>query len=73
MNPGQEKFRDFILCNVEEENKDKAMELLNESFSKQDDGSFNAEYMQSFIPRMLSLIKSDKVEQVKAIMMQHKA
>lgn len=73
MNQGQEKFLSFIMQNVEEKNQDKAKELLNESFAKQDSGTFNAEYMAEFIPRMLELIKQESVEQVKNIMMNHKA
>lgn len=73
MNQGQEKFLSFIMQNVEEKNQDKAKELLNESFAKQDNGTFNAEYMVEFIPRMLELIKPESVEQVKNIMMNHKA
>lgn len=73
MNQGQEKFFNFIMQNVDEKNQDKAKELLNESFTKQDNGTFNPEYMASFIPRMLELIKPESVEQVKNIMMNHKA
>lgn len=73
MNQGQEMFYNFIMQNVEDENKDRAKELLSESFKKQDDGTFNQEYMVSFIPRMLELIKPESVEQVKSIMMNHKA
>jgi uncharacterized protein YozE (UPF0346 family) len=73
MNQGQQGFYNFIMQNIEEKNQDKAKELLNESFSKQDNGTFNAEYMASFIPRMLELIKPESVEKVKNIMMNHKA
>lgn len=73
MNKGQEMFYNFIMQNVEDENKDRAKELLSESFKKQDDGTFNQEYMMSFIPRMLEIIKPESVEQVKNIMMNHKA
>ncbi|GAA0778880.1 hypothetical protein GCM10008908_36470 [Clostridium subterminale] len=73
MNQGQEHFLNFIIQNVEEKNQDRAKQLLNESFTKQDNGTFNAEYMSSFIPRMLELIKPECVEQVKNIMMNHKA
>ena len=73
MNKGQEMFFNFIMQNVEEKNQAKAKELLNESFGKQDDGTFNKEYMMDFIPRMLELIKPESVEQVKNIMMNHKA
>ena len=73
MNKGQEMFFNFIMQNVEEKNQDKAKELLAESFKKQDDGTFNKEYMMAFIPRMLGLIKPESIEQVKNIMMNHKA
>lgn len=73
MNQGQEKFYDFIMQNVSDENKNRAKELLSESFKKQDEGTFTQEYMMSFIPRMMGLIKPESVEQVKNIMMNHKA
>ena len=73
MNQGQKMFFNFIMQNVEEKNQEKAKELLAESFGKQDNGTFNQEYMMSFIPRMLELIKPESVEQVKNIMMNHKA
>lgn len=73
MNQGQEKFFKFIMQNVAEDNQNKAEELLKESFAKQADGTFNQEYMMAFIPRMLELIKPENVEQVKTIMMNHKA
>lgn len=73
MNGGQEKFFDFIMERVALENQDKAKVLLSESFAKQDDGTFNKEYMMSFIPRMLELIKPEHLDEVKNIMMNHKA
>ena len=73
MNQGQEMFFNFIMQNVEEKNQEKAKELLAESFGKQAAGTFNQEYMMSFIPRMLELIRPESVEQVKNIMMNHKA
>ncbi len=73
MNKGQEMFFNFIMQNVEEKNQDKRKELLSESFKKQDDGTFNKEYLTAFIPRMLELIKPESIEQVKNIMMNFKA
>lgn len=72
MNTGQEKFFNFIIERVEVKNQDKAKVLLNESFEKQDSGTFNKEYMMSFIPRMLELIKPEYVQEVKNIMSNHK-
>lgn len=73
MNSGQEKFFNFIMERVDLENQDKAKELLSESFAKQDEGTFNQEYMMNFIPRMLKLIKSEFLDEVKNIMSNHKA
>lgn len=73
MNAGQEKFFNFIMERVEVENQDKARELLSESFAKQDEGTFNKEYVMSFIPRMIQLLKPECVEEVKNIMSNHKA
>ena len=52
-------------------NEDTAKKLLNESFAKQDDGTFNQEYLMNFIPQMLELIKPEN-EHVKNIMMNYK-
>ena len=73
MNNGQERFFSFIMERVELENQDKAKELLNESFAKQEEGTFNQEYMMNFIPRMLELIKPECIDEVKNIMVNHKA
>lgn len=73
MNNGQEKFFNFIMERVDLENQDKAKELLSESFAKQDEGTFNQEYMMNFIPRMLKLIKPEFLDEVKNIMSNHKA
>ena len=54
-------------------NQDKAKELLNESFAKQENGTFNQEYMMNFIPRMLELIKPECIDEVKKVMVNHKA
>ena len=58
---------------VNKGDRDKAKELLQESFSRQDSGTFNAEYMSGFIPKMLKLIKPEYTEEVRNIMAEHKA
>ena len=70
MNQGQEKFLGFILERVQEDKVDEAKALLAESFKKQSDGTFSHEYIMEFIPKMIALLKADKVEEVKAIMEQ---
>lgn len=73
MNSGQERFFSFIMERVAPEDQDKAKALLSESFAKQADGTFNKEYMMSFIPKMLEIIKPEHIEEVKNIMANHKA
>lgn len=69
MNEGQKKFSGFILERTEDAKKEEAQALLAESFSRQADGTFDQEYLQAFIPRMLSCIRQDAVDEVKNIMM----
>lgn len=70
MDQGQEQFFNFIMERVQSEKKAEAKELLNESFSKQADGTFDREYLKSFIPRMLVILKPENVEEVKNVMTQ---
>ena len=72
MNEGQQKFMNFIMDNAKEESKLQAHGLLAERFSKQADGTFDSEYLEDFIPRILELIKPESVEEVKNIMMNYK-
>lgn len=72
MNSGQEKFMQFILQSVKEENAEKAKELLEESFAKQNNGTFDLIYLDSFITDMLELVKEDQKQQVLGIMQNFK-
>ncbi|WP_315115659.1 hypothetical protein [Clostridium intestinale] len=70
MNPGQEKFYEFILERVQEDKVENAKALLSDSFKKQEEGTFTQEEVVVFIPKMISLLKPEKVEEVKNIMKQ---
>ncbi|MDU7147417.1 MAG: hypothetical protein E6300_02905 [Clostridium sp.] len=70
MHQGQEKFLGFILERVQEDKVDEAKALLAESFKKQSEGTFSHEYIIEFIPKMIALLKPEKVDEVKAIMQQ---
>ncbi|WP_370836253.1 hypothetical protein [Clostridium tertium] len=70
MHQGQEKFLGFVLERVQESKVDEAKALLAESFKKQSEGTFSHEYIIEFIPKMIALLKPEKVEEVKAIMQQ---
>lgn len=68
MNEGQKKFQEFIMNAVKEERKEEAGKLLEESFAKQADGSFNMMYLASFVPKMMDMIKPDQLENVRSVM-----
>ncbi|KMN46714.1 hypothetical protein ACT1UG_09060 [Bacillus paramycoides] len=64
---GQEKFLSFILERVQEGKEDEAREILTENFRKQDEGTFSQEDIQEFIPKMISLLKPEKLAEVQAV------
>ena len=72
MNNGQERFFNFIMERVKLDKQAEAKKLLSESFSKQDEGTFNKDYMMNFIPRMLELINPEYIDEVKNLMINHK-
>lgn len=70
MNAGQMKFRDFIIDRVKDEYKEHAEKLLQESFQKQMDGTFDLGFLQEFKNSMLGFLKPEAVKEVTAIMEQ---
>jgi len=69
MNPGQKKFKAFILERVNEDRVEEAKALLAESFKKQDERSFNQAYLKErFMPKMAGMLRPDAVEEVVEIM-----
>lgn len=64
---GQEKFLNYILQRVQEGKEDEAKEILLENFKKQDEGTFSQEDIGEFIPKMISLLKPDKIEEVQSV------
>lgn len=67
---GQEMFLSFILQQVQEGKEDEAKEILTENFRKQTEGTFSQEDIQAFIPKMISLIKPDKLNEIQAVVKQ---
>ncbi len=70
MNEGQERFYHFILERVLGEKLEDAKALLNEGFDKQANGGFDGAYAAGYAQKMLSMLKPEHVEEVKAIMQQ---
>jgi len=67
---GQEMFLNFILERVQEGKEDEAKEILTENFRKQDEGTFSKDDITQFIPKMISIIKPDKIEEIQAVVKQ---
>lgn len=70
MNQGQEKFLGYILERVQEDKVEEARALLADNFIKQAEGTFTQEDVLKFIPKIISLLKPEKVEEVQAVMKQ---
>jgi len=69
MNPGQKKFHAFIMGRVKEDQVEEAKILLSESFQKQDERSFDSEYLRDqFMPKMEAMLRPEAVEEVVHIM-----
>lgn len=68
MNEMQKKFHDFFMSMVEENKKAEAERTLSEAFKKQDEGTFDAAYMQTIVPKYFSLVRPECVEQLKKAM-----
>ncbi|MEN0587304.1 hypothetical protein [Kurthia gibsonii] len=67
---GQEKFLQFILERVQEGKEEEARAILLENFKKQDEGTFSQQDIQEFVPKMLLLLKPEKLQEVQLIVQQ---
>lgn len=65
---GQEMFLSYILERVQEDKVEEAKELLAGYFKKQTDGTFTQDEIAQAIPKILSLLKPEKVVEVQAVM-----
>lgn len=73
MNQGQEKFFSFIMERIAKEHEETAKALLSENFAKQQAGTFTQEDVVAFQQKMLSLLRPECVEEVKAITQNYRA
>jgi len=65
MKPQQKIFHDFAMQRVKP-GKEKELEaVLNDSFKKQDEGTFNPAYMIGILPKMLPLIRPECMDEFK--------
>ena len=70
MNHGQDQFLSFILERVKDDKVEEANVLLVENFKKLTEGNFTQEDILQFIPKMIDLLKPEKLEEVQAVVMQ---
>lgn len=73
MNKGQEQFLNYILDRVKEGRAEEAKQLMLANFQKQQEGSFSQEDIAQFIPKMLELLKPEKVAEVQEVVKQFTA
>ena len=60
-------FKFYFTKRFQAGKEDEAKEILTENFRKQDEGTFTQEDIAQFVPKMLSLLNPDKIEEVQAI------
>jgi len=68
MDAGQEKFYNFIVERVRDDQKDSVKEMMLDNFKKQADGTFTREDMQKTQGTLMKALKPEAVEEVKAAM-----
>lgn len=68
MNTYQEQFYNFIMERVDTAHKDSAEKLLRESFEKQDNGTFNLDFLQNFQSAMTDYLKPEHKDEVIRVM-----
>ncbi|WP_088226686.1 hypothetical protein [Desulfosporosinus sp. FKB] len=70
MNNGQEQFLSFILERVQTEKVEEAKVLLAENFKRLAEGNLTQDDIMQFIPKMIALLKPEKLEEVQTVAMQ---
>lgn len=68
MNQGQERFYAFFMERTSEEHKEAAEAILLENFRRQDEGTFDREYMAEVMPKLFAMVRPDAMEELKQAM-----
>lgn len=68
MNQGQERFYAFFMERTADEHKAAAEAILQENFRRQDEGTFDREYMASVMPKLFAMVKPEAMEELKQAM-----
>ncbi|WP_251551087.1 hypothetical protein [Neobacillus muris] len=67
---GQEMFLNFIIERVQEGKEEEARAILAENFKKLEAGTFTQADIAAFVPKMISIIKPEKLAELQAVAMQ---
>lgn len=70
MNPGQEKFLNFILERVEESQAEAVKEFMEQNFKKQLEGSFGQNDIAATKEFLEDKVKPEHLEEVNSVMQQ---
>lgn len=65
MNEGQQRFYEFVMSRVIEGKEEEIKAIMNESFKRQQEGTFTKEYMAGTAPKMIMLLRPECVEEFK--------
>lgn len=65
MNEGQQRFYDFVMARVKEGKEEEIKALMNESFKRQQEGTFTKEYMAEIAPNMIMMLRPECAEEFK--------
>ena len=68
MNHGQEMFYNFFMERVKDDKKEEAKLLLEDSFAKQDAGTFNMEHLQKIMPEFYAIAKPEAMKEIQEAM-----
>lgn len=68
MNNGQKMFHDFFMRMVRDGKQAEAEALLAAGFRRQDEGRFDAAYLQEKMPEYFALVREECAEQLKQAM-----
>ena len=63
MNPGQKQFNDFMLERAQPGKEEEITSIMEESFQRQNNGTFSAEYLSEIIPKMMALLRPECIEE----------
>lgn len=68
MNDKQKMFHDFFMRMVRDGREAEAGELLAAGFRRQDEGTFDAAFLQAAMPKYFELVKPECADQLKKAM-----